>query len=139
MFEIIAVALVCGVACAVIASNKNRSGFGWFILGFMFPLISLIVIACLGRAEPEKLEDDVTTCPFCGGKIFKKATVCCHCRKDIPQPEEEKKCPFCAETIKKSAVVCRYCGRDLPKDGSTAVEQKGNAAEEKKEEAVEQK
>ena len=24
-----------GVACAVIATNKGRSGFGWFILGFL--------------------------------------------------------------------------------------------------------
>ena len=135
MIEIIVVDIACGVACAVIASNKNRSAFGWFILGLLFPLIALIVIACLSRAEPEKLEDDVTTCPFCGGKIFKKATVCCHCRKDIPQPEAEKKCPFCAETIKKDAVVCRYCGRDLPKEEDNA-EHKALPADESSEETA---
>ena len=113
--EILVLALAFGVACAVIANNKGRSAFGWFILGCLFSLLALIVIACLKPAEPEKLPDDQRPCPHCGKPVFKIADTCCHCGKTIPAENSGTKiCPFCAETIKKDAVVCRYCGRDLP-------------------------
>lgn len=116
--EILVLALAFGVACAVIANNKGRSAFGWFVLGCLFSLLALIVIACLKPAEPEKLPEDQRLCPHCGKPIFKAADACCHCgTKILPDPAGEndtKICPFCAETIKKNAVVCRFCGRDLP-------------------------
>ena len=113
--EIIVIALACGVACAVIANNKKRSAMGWFLLGCLFPLIALIVIACLSPAEPKKLPDDQRACPHCGKAVFRTADTCCHCGKPISLLEDDAmKCPFCAETIKKGAIVCRYCGRDLP-------------------------
>lgn len=112
--ELFAIALIGGVVCACIASSKNRSGFAWFILGACLPLISLIIILCLGKAEPEKLPDDVMECPHCKKVIRSIAKECRFCGKAIPQPEEYKQCPFCAETIKKAAIVCKHCGRDLP-------------------------
>jgi len=40
-------ALLIGYACSRIASSKGRSSGVWFVLGFFFTLISLIVIALL--------------------------------------------------------------------------------------------
>lgn len=39
--------IVFGGACAIVATNKNRDGLGWFVLGFLFSLVALIVIAAL--------------------------------------------------------------------------------------------
>lgn len=39
--------VIFGGACAMVASNKNRDVLGWFVLGFIFNLIALIVIAAL--------------------------------------------------------------------------------------------
>lgn len=36
---------VFGGACAILAGAKNRDPMGWFVLGFLFSLIALIVIA----------------------------------------------------------------------------------------------
>jgi hypothetical protein len=48
--------LIFGGGSAILASNKNRDIFGWFILGFLFNLVALIVIAALSSLE----KDDAT-------------------------------------------------------------------------------
>jgi hypothetical protein len=40
-------AILIGYACSAIARNKGRGRVLWFILGFFFTLIALIVIALL--------------------------------------------------------------------------------------------
>jgi hypothetical protein len=45
------IAIVCAYACYRIASGKGRGPVLWAILGFLFPLIALIVIALLPRKE----------------------------------------------------------------------------------------
>ena len=39
------------IACAVIATDKGRSGFGWFFLGLVLGLFALVMIACLSRVD----------------------------------------------------------------------------------------
>lgn len=46
--------VVFGGAVAIVAANKNRDGLGWFVLGFMFSLIALIVICALSPNQPPK-------------------------------------------------------------------------------------
>jgi hypothetical protein len=41
------VAIVCAFVCYRIAENKGRNGVLWAVLGFLFSIISLIVIALL--------------------------------------------------------------------------------------------
>lgn len=43
--------VVFGGACAIVASNKKRDALGWFVLGFFFNLVALIVIAALSPSE----------------------------------------------------------------------------------------
>ena len=38
---------VFGGGSAILAAGKNRSAFGWFVLGFFFSFVALIVIAGL--------------------------------------------------------------------------------------------
>ncbi|TCA21432.1 hypothetical protein [Rhizobium leguminosarum] len=59
MLLIIGIAgVVFAGACAVVASNKNRDVFGWFVLGFVFNLIALIVIAALTPLDKKESVED---------------------------------------------------------------------------------
>lgn len=79
--------LAFAVICAIVASTKNRSALGWLLLGAIFGVFALIVLAFLPRI------DDPT--PNCGG---------------VPQ---HRKCPYCAEQILSEATKCKHCGSEV--------------------------
>lgn len=43
--------LLFGIACGVIADSKRRNVGGWVVLGMLFGIFALIVIACLPTLE----------------------------------------------------------------------------------------
>jgi hypothetical protein len=80
---------LCAIFSAALASSKNRSGFGWFLLGLLFGPFGLLV-AFFPKVEAPALNASV-----------------------VAGAEETKTCPLCAETIKRAAKVCRFCNREL--------------------------
>ena len=80
-----------GIACAVIATNKGRSGGGWFVLGFLLGPFGLILVLVVPKNQ-EAIDNESI------------------------QSGEMKRCPYCAELIKMAAIKCRYCGEDLPEN-----------------------
>jgi hypothetical protein len=80
-----------GVASAIVASNKGRNGFGWFLMGILFGPFGLIIALVVSDKNKETAAHAASLAAA-----------------------DSKKCPFCAESIKREAVVCRYCGRDMP-------------------------
>jgi hypothetical protein len=82
--EIAVVWIGVAIACAIVASNKGRSGFGWFIMGLLFSLISLLIVLVLPKVD-----------------------------EDTPSEETHVKCPDCAELVRREARICKHCGCKL--------------------------
>lgn len=77
--------LLFSIGAGVIASNKGRSGAGFFLLSLLLsPLIGVFAALIAKRNE-----------------------------ENIAQKTGERKCQFCAEFVKKEAVVCKHCRSDL--------------------------
>ncbi len=98
--------LLFALFSALIASSKNRSAFGWFLIGLFFGPFGLLVAALPAAEASDGLVDDLAS--GYGEPVGPAAT--------------SRKCPFCAETIKAEAVVCRFCSRDLPVSPVTDAE-----------------
>lgn len=45
------VCLVGGIICGALASGKRRSPIGWFVIGFLIPLIGIILIIVLPASD----------------------------------------------------------------------------------------
>lgn len=72
--------LIFGVVCAWIANGRDRSGFGWFVLGCLFGPLALIILLCIGQGGTGWM------CPYCREDVQKEARVCPHCQKGIEFP-----------------------------------------------------
>lgn len=83
------------IAAAVVAGNKGRNAFGYFVLGLIVPLIGLVIALVISPLE--RRERALATAPVENG----------------PPPDQRKRCPACAEWIQSAAVKCKHCGADV--------------------------
>lgn len=92
--EIVIGWLICAIVVAVIASNRGRSGFGWFLIAALLsPLIGLILVLVFPKRGVAAMATDET-----GQKITAETHV---------------RCPDCRELVRKDARKCKHCGTAL--------------------------
>ncbi|WP_076919154.1 hypothetical protein [Pseudoalteromonas sp. SK18] len=99
LYEYLVFMFLCGLITGIIGSNKGRSGFLWFVIGFLLAPLG-IVLALVIKKDNQTLES----------KAIALGT--------------QKKCPFCAELIKAEAIICKHCNRDQTEHNTSM--QRGN-------------
>lgn len=82
------VALVCGLISASLASNKNRDGMGYFILGFLLGIIGVIIAAGAAPATPKAPKGlRQVSCPRCNAvqnmPVKDDNYECWQCKSDV--------------------------------------------------------
>jgi hypothetical protein len=84
---------------AYVASEKGRSGSGFFFLSFFFSfIVGILVVLALPRVESQSIAVESS------GSFAREGS------------ERLFKCQNCAEWVKAEAKVCRFCGKDIAKD-----------------------
>jgi hypothetical protein len=76
--------LVCGIIAAVIGLAKNRSAFGWFLLGALFAP-SVLIVAVLAKLPPRPPAGMLSVqCPRCNAvqniSYFETTFECWRCK-----------------------------------------------------------
>jgi hypothetical protein len=110
--------LALSVLAGVIAANKGRSFFGFFLLAVVLsPLVGIIAAAVVSPNTPgmeaKQIESgESRKCPHCAELVKIDAKVCKHCGRDLPPPEG-RKCPHCGNPVSAYAERCLACERSL--------------------------
>jgi len=72
--------LFCGIVASIIASNKGRSGCGWFLLGVLLGPFAFAV-ALLPRVD----SGTTKVCPQCAEEVKAAAKICRFCHYEFPE------------------------------------------------------
>ena len=133
--EILIIAAILGVIPGVIAANKGRNFFGWWLFGTALFIVALPVAILIGHNPQTRKK-----CPACASWVAKEATKCQYCGTELSSVFEPgyiylryaskeaidnwnaahaasetatKECPQCAESVRVNAKVCRFCGYEF--------------------------
>jgi hypothetical protein len=90
--EIVIPLLISAFVCGFVADAKGRNGIGWFALGFLLPIISLLALIAIPDLSGERKEADA--------RKWQARTAA----------QDFRPCPDCAEPIRREARKCRFCG-----------------------------
>lgn len=125
--------ILFGLACGKIAGNKGYES-GWYILGFLFGIIALLIVLCLPdnyapsySSSPKKVIHNtsghnesrviVWKCPKCGNGNTKFDRFCPKCGEEMKEEYLLKHtskwvCHSCGRTNSPENKYCSNCGKE---------------------------
>lgn len=82
---------IVGHITGKVAYNKGRDYSTFFLLGFFFGLVGLLIALLIGEKivqkvevmKPQNIYDDVKKCKFCAEEIKIEAIFCKHCKNNL--------------------------------------------------------
>jgi uncharacterized protein (DUF58 family) len=95
--EVLTIWVVVAIVAAIVASNKGRSGVGWFFLCILLTPLAILVLLALPRLSPpapqpvrviEEVEGPTKICPQCAENVRAAAKICRFCRHEFAVAEE---------------------------------------------------
>ena len=104
------------VLAGIIASTKNRSGFGYFVLSVVLsPLVGLIAAAAMPKIDANAPNPSThVKCPDCRELVLKDARKCKHCGSALRPPDpNHPACPSCGKIATPEAKHCPSCGHNM--------------------------
>lgn len=102
--------LLGGAIGAAAAQKKGFSVVGGVVGGAVLGPLAVLMFAVSGVVSSKERRK----CPFCAEWVQPEATVCKHCRKELPASPDQRSCPFCGGAVGPNAALCKHCHRDLP-------------------------
>jgi hypothetical protein len=95
--------LIAGIAGGFIASKKGRSVLLWFLLCFILPLLTLVIL----MLPSFKTEPGGRRCPNCSHPLGKREDSCRHCGGQTPI--ELVQCSTCGSFVSEheNCPICR--------------------------------
>lgn len=97
---------VIGIFCSYLADQKGHSGSAWFVLGFLFSFLALLVLIGLPSEERPPQEQ--------GGGLVQSAGSPVGAGSAPRQPRSIRLCPHCIQEVHELATACPHCQRSLP-------------------------
>lgn len=102
--EILVIWVVFAILTAVVASNKGRSGIGWLLLGLVFGIFALILVALLSNQKTVAARHAELVAATRDRNSGASGSGSDNARRP---------CPRCGESIALTARVCRFCNQNL--------------------------
>ena len=97
--------VIFGIFCSYLADKKGHGGCAWFMLGFLFSFLALLVLIGLPSEREASREQ---------GSTPGQPTDSTGSPSPSPQPRNFRLCPHCIQEVHKLATACPHCQRDLP-------------------------
>ncbi len=104
---------IWGALCAWLAGEKGRDGTTWFVLGFLFSLVALLVLGFSPSGEPPQTVAR-STATFGSLDLARTPPPARASTSGAPRSNASKRCPDCAEEVKAEARICRFCRYEFP-------------------------
>ena len=112
--SIVGLEILFGVICRSIMKNKSYSSYNfWFIFGFLFSFIGVIICALMSNVKPQEQPNDL---------FYPDAQRDMQLYRQYSQPIQQPSilnennavtCPHCLELTPKESLFCIKCGCKL--------------------------